>query len=181
MGAVVGRLGDRGEVGLVVDLDGVRRLAQLCTKQCGDRYVAPPQVGSERHGAGGPVDEAGDPDHQSDRLGAAFGEIIDRPGQQLHETLDDHLGCLSGGIEGQAALARHVAVEVERERGDVVHVDLGSDPTHPAAVDLHHRGGSADGSPLGAAVPDQSALGELGHQARDGRLVEPQVDGQSGA
>ena len=68
-----------------------------------------------------------------------------------------------------ALLADHVAAEVERERRDVVDVDLGADAADPEAVDLHRRSGAPDRTALDPARPHQPALGQLGHQAGDRR------------
>ncbi len=62
------------------------------------------------------------------------GEVVERPGDEpLGEAVDDLIEGRSRGVDGDAALADDVADEVERQRRDVVDVDLGADAAHGTA------------------------------------------------
>ncbi len=53
-------------------------------------------------------------------------------------------------------------------------------PQTVLAVQLDREPGSAEPAPLDLALAHESTLGQLGHQAGDRGLVEPEVDGEPG-
>ena len=179
-GRVAGRrLGDGGQVALVVDGDGVgvpEPLAQEVTH----RDVAPPQVRPVGEHVAVAVDQPGHSDGESDRGDATTSEVGVRSPDQLGEVVDDLLGGDGVGVEPELVLAHHRAAEVERQGRDVVDVDLGTEPADQVAVELDSGSGSAHRAALEVTGADQAAIREVRHQARDRRAGETQLGGERG-
>ncbi len=69
-------LGDRGEVGLVVDEHRARRAPEPVREQLGGGHVAPAEVRSEGEHAGCAVHETGQPEGEADRLRRPVVEVL---------------------------------------------------------------------------------------------------------
>src|SRR6185295_4789724 len=155
-------LAERGEIGVVADVQAEAGVAEGFAQAVDDRQLIPAEVGRVDQRAGLGLDCARNRDARADRGQPETLALAQRLAHELREQL-----------EGERRRARPVVVpdrcpeadgtaQVAHARGDVVDVDL---------EDL--RGATDPSAVREARLGDDTAPDQLGDEARDSRLVEP--------
>ncbi|GGL21293.1 hypothetical protein GCM10007964_74050 [Sphaerisporangium melleum] len=119
-----GVLGERGEVGVVVDGDGHVRGDARGQQRIGHRHALPAQVGGHDDGPAGGVDQTGNGDRDPRQRDSERVEIGDGPADHLDELVERASGLRPHGVEADPPVDEHAPRQVGGEGGDVVDVDL---------------------------------------------------------
>src|SRR6185295_5564817 len=167
-------LAERGEIGVVADVQAEAGVAEGFAQAVDDRQLIPAEVGRVDQRAGLGLDCARNRDARADRGQPETLALAQRLAHELREQL-----------EGERRRARPVVVpdrcpeadgtaQVAHARGDVVDVDLQAESGDATVVELEDLRGATDPSAVREArLGDDTALDQLGDEARDRRLVEP--------
>ena len=181
-GRALPQLGERGEVGLVVEPDLQVRRGDAFPQLLHERDIAPVQVRRDQELAAGDVHQAGHRDRGADRPQTLRLDLQQRAARELAEPVQDLVDAAAAVVGRLHGLVARTAREVGGLDGDVVDVDLQPERHDAVAGDVHHEAGPAGGAAvLGAALHQQPEVHQLAHQAGDRALVEPGVGGDRGA
>jgi hypothetical protein len=174
-------LGDRRQVGVVLHPDRAGQ-AHPGAQVLDHRHVVPADVRRVHDHAVDAEHQAGHGQGQPDRGGLPR---RGRRGGLLHQAGDlvqRPVGPERGDVERHPVLEEDLATQVQDQRGRVVDVQLDADAAHRATVQMHDQTGSSDRArAVDLAGADQPAVGELGDQAGDRRLVQAGLLGDTGA
>ncbi len=94
--------------------------------------------------------------------------------RELRERLEDQRRSALAVVVTDRPVESDRAAQVAHADGQVVDVDLEPERGDAAVVELEDLGRAPDAPPVGdTRLAHDAALDELGHEARDRRLVEP--------
>jgi hypothetical protein len=158
-------LGERGEVGLVLD---VHRHPEPRLELVRDGLVRPPEVRSEHDGSRAFLDEAWNGDGDPHRTQPVVCDRVERRQGRSGEPVEHGPRCRRAVVAIRPALVPHGTGQVLGRDGDVVDVHLEPDPDHDSG-ELERDAGTPHAARRRrlAGLPQELQVDELRHQARD--------------